>query len=154
MVTVWSGQRDVVLDPKISLMESRSMSRKSLMVAAILIYLPLIGAVLGGMWRARTWAMAHFGSEQAQADWQSFRDAVAEDNRAAGPVQRRVPQSEEPPARVLMRDHFLVCTIIVSVLSTALYATLAMLLIGVLSERREPSAEGVAETARSRTSSH
>jgi hypothetical protein len=45
----------------------------------------------------------------AQADWDAFRDAMrrqsGRDGPVPGPVQRKVPKSAEPPARVWLRDH-------------------------------------------------
>ena len=46
---------------------------------------------------------------QAQAEWDAWREDAKKMAEEPGPVKRRVPKSAEPPALVLMRDHFAVC---------------------------------------------
>lgn len=41
-----------------------------------------------------------------QQSWEAWREAAAKEDGSHGPVQRAVPPSDEPPMRVLMRDHF------------------------------------------------
>ena len=43
----------------------------------------------------------------AQADWQAWRQSVPNQTQSGG-VKRRPPSSAEPPALVLLRDHFAV----------------------------------------------
>ena len=47
------------------------------------------------------------------------------------PVQRRVPKSNEPPALVMMRDHFAVSLFAAVLFSTMLYWVLAWFVMGV-----------------------
>jgi len=43
---------------------------------------------------------------EQQADWDEFRSAMRRQSGRDGPVQRKVPKSVEPPARVWLRDYF------------------------------------------------
>ena len=51
---------------------------------------------------------------------------------SAGPVKRREPKSLEPPALVLMRDHFAVCLGLALLLSTVLFGTFMFFVRGAL----------------------
>ena len=55
-------------------------------------------------------------------------------------VQRRAPKSAEPPALVLMRDHFAACLAIAVLLSSVLFGTFMVLVRGALSSRHAPRA--------------
>lgn len=68
-------------------------------------YLALIICVVGGMFEVRRRTLETLGTPQAIAEWQAWREAAAEQS-AQGPVRRRVPKSEVPPALVLMRGYF------------------------------------------------
>ena len=107
----------------------------------LVVYLGLMATIAAGMFRARDWASGSLDNTVATDEWQKFREEVVDMNEAS-PVQRRVPKSNEPPALVLLRDHFAACTTIALVLSTALYATCAFFAIGILSDDR-PQAEKV-----------
>jgi hypothetical protein len=52
--------------------------------------------------------------------------------QGAGPVKRRVPGSLEPPALVLMRDHFAVCLGFALLLSTVLFGTFMFFVRGAM----------------------
>lgn len=65
--------------------------------------------------------MDTYGTSQASADWQAWKSA-AEELAEEGPVTRRPPKATEPPALMLMRDHFPACLGISLLLSSCLYA--------------------------------
>ena len=94
-------------------------------------YVIMIGLLGWGLLRAQNWATASLSDAVARGDWQRFRDDVVKMN-SDSPVRRRIPKSKEPPALVLMRDHFTVCAVISVVLSSALYGTFALFVIGSL----------------------
>jgi hypothetical protein len=71
-------------------------------------------------------------NEDSRRDWEAWREAVQESQSGTGPVQRRVPKSDEPPALVLMRDHFGVCLTIALVLSSILFGTFVLFARGVM----------------------
>ena len=102
-------------------------------VAWLSVYAALILILTWGLFRARHNALTALGTEQAHGDWQQWRDAAREQNRSAGPVQRRVPKSEEPPALVLLRDHFATSWLILAILTSLVFASLMWMIRGVLS---------------------
>lgn len=100
-------------------------------------FLVLLAGLTYGMFQARAWAEAEYRTPEALAEWESFRDDVAEQAEQPEVVRRRVPQSVEPPALVLLRDHFATCLVISLVLSSALYGCFAFFLGGVLVKRKD-----------------
>jgi hypothetical protein len=101
-------------------------------VAATTVYVLTMIALVLGLFRARQWVAGTYSDNAARSEWQSFRDDVVRQSTDNAPVRRRVPQSAEPPALVLMRDYFVVCLAISLVLSTALFATMTLFVGGVV----------------------
>lgn len=104
-------------------------------------YLLLAAAVVAGSLYARSWAISVYGSPQAQAQWEQWRTESARLS-TDGPVKRRVPKSDKPPALVLATTYFGICLTIALVLSTVLFATVAYFIYGVWrapSNLRRPS---------------
>lgn len=64
-----------------------------------------MGALVGGLWHVRGRVIAELGTPEARADWEAWRQGVA-DRQGDGVVQRRIPKSDEPPHLVLLRDYF------------------------------------------------
>lgn len=54
----------------------------------------------------RTGRLAQLADPEVQADWNSFREAMRRESDGSGPVQRKVPRSQEPPELVWLRDYF------------------------------------------------
>src|SRR5688572_6039113 len=98
-------------------------------------YLALVAAVVSGMFYGRQQALAIYGTADAQAEWDAWRDKAKQLAEESGPVKRRVPKSAAPPALVLMRDYFGVCLGLALVLSTVLFGTLMLLVRGALTGR-------------------
>ena len=99
-------------------------------------YIVLVAAVVAGVFYARQQALATYGTAGAQAEWDAWREDARRLAEESGPVKRRVPRSEAPPALVLMRDHFGVCLGLALVLSTVLFGTLMLFVRGAISSRR------------------
>ena len=95
-------------------------------------YAILLAAVLWSLFAARRSALARLSSEQSQSDWQAWREDVADQQAIAGPVQRRVPKSLEPPALVLMRDYFATSLAGAILFTTVLYWILAWFVTGAV----------------------
>jgi hypothetical protein len=91
----------------------------------------LLAAVAGGMFHIRDSVLQSAGPN-AQQDWEEWREAVKEGQAKDLPVQRRVPKSDEPPAVVLLRDHFGVCLTIAVVLSAVLFGTFLLFIRGAI----------------------
>jgi hypothetical protein len=104
----------------------------------LLAYLLLMALVIGSVYYARRQALAIYGTGQAQAEWDAWRDEARKMADQPSPVKRRVPQSPEPPALVLMRDHFAACLALALVLSTVLFATFMFFLRGALKPASPP----------------
>jgi hypothetical protein len=101
----------------------------------LLLYVGIIAAVAGALVRARQIAIDTYGSAEAQAEWDEWRDEARQMAEGTGPVQRRVPKSAEPPALVLMRDHFAACLVGSVLLTTVLFATFMFFVRGALAAR-------------------
>jgi hypothetical protein len=108
----------------------RSSGYVSYAVSGIL-YLLILAAVIGGSYFARSWAISVYGSPQAQAQWDEWRAGAAKLS-TEGPVKRRVPKSDKPPALVLATTYFGVCVTIALLLTTVLFATATYFVQGVL----------------------
>jgi hypothetical protein len=97
------------------------------------LYVALVAAVVGGLVYARSRVMTSYGTDQAQSEWDTWREDAKSQAEGKGPVARRVPKSAEPPALVLMRDYFALCMVIAVALSSVLFGTLAFFVRGALS---------------------
>ncbi|MEM8681088.1 MAG: hypothetical protein AAGF97_17215 [Planctomycetota bacterium] len=117
------------------------MSGRAKFIAAV-IYLVMIAANVWGMLRVRTWAKQAYGTVAAQEDWDAWRAEATrhsgEEGEVEGPVKRRVPKSARPPALVLMDDYFVICVIFSLVLSSILFATLCLMLVGATRAPPDP----------------
>ena len=96
------------------------------------MYAAVMAAVAGAMFQARRNVVAVYGTTQAQAEWDDWRDDAKKMSSSAGPVKRREPKSPQPPALVLMRDHFAACLGLSLVLTSVLFGTLMILIRGAL----------------------
>jgi hypothetical protein len=102
-------------------------------LAWLLAYVALIALVVGGLFYGRQRAFALYGSESAQAEWDTWREDAKKLADESGPVKRRIPKSIEPPALVLMRDHFVVCLAGSLLLTSVLFGTFMILVRGAFS---------------------
>ncbi|MFM8379218.1 MAG: hypothetical protein ACKOB1_07830 [Planctomycetia bacterium] len=78
---------------------------RAVLVAAVVVWLALLVGPPAYLLRFRSEWLASLERPQAQAQWDEFRDAMREQSGRAGPVQRKVPKSVEPPLRVWLRDY-------------------------------------------------
>ena len=98
----------------------------------LVLYAAVLAAVTGGLLRARYDALATFGTSTAQTEWDTWRSDAKDMALGAGPVKRREPKSPEPPALVLMRDHFAACLGLALLLSTVLFGTFMFFVRGAM----------------------
>lgn len=56
--------------------------------------------------RTRTAWLEQLDRPEVQAEWDAFKRDMRRQSGRDGPVQRKVPKSAEPPARVWLRDYF------------------------------------------------
>jgi hypothetical protein len=103
-----------------------------------MLYVATVAAVAGAIVQARRSVMATYGTPQAQAEWDTWREDAQEMASDAGPVRRRAPKSAEPPALVLMRDHFAACLGLAVLLSSILFATFMFFARGAMGTNTFP----------------
>lgn len=97
------------------------------------LYVLTIVGIVWGIFDTRAKMIAQYSSEKAQRDWETWRsEATTQTND--GTVERRQPKSLEPPALVLMRDHFTVVVIAGVVFGSMLFFMLAVAVHGTLAK--------------------
>ena len=106
------------------------MSRTSVLILAA--YVILIATVAGGLFAARSRVLQHRDPESSRQAWEQWRQEAARQSAGQGPVRRRAPTATEAPTVLLLRDHFVACLTLALLISSVLFATLAMMLHGVL----------------------
>ena len=99
----------------------------------LLAYVAILAIVIGGVFYGRAQAKMIYGSQAAQSEWESWREDTKKMAEGAGPVKRRVPKSAEPPALVLMRDHFAICLAGSVLLTSVLFGTFMVFIRGAFS---------------------
>ena len=92
--------------------------------------LAVMAAVVGAMVKVRSDVTGVYGTKSAQNQWDDWRSDAKKMASGTGPVKRREPKSAEPPALVLMRDHFAVCLAGSLLLSTVLFGTFMFFIRG------------------------
>ena len=97
-----------------------------------LIYFAVMATVISGLVKVRSNVLAAYDAPSAQTDWDEWRAEAKQMETGKGPVKRREPKSAEPPALVLMRDHFAVCLGGAIVLSSVLFGTFMVFIRGAL----------------------
>lgn len=95
-------------------------------------YLAVMAAVSGAMLKVRGDVSVAYGTQAAQTEWDDWRQDAKKMAAGTGPVKRREPKSAEPPALVLMRDHFAVCLGGSLLLSTVLFGTFMIFIRGAI----------------------
>jgi hypothetical protein len=69
---------------------------------------------------------------EAQSHWDAFRHDMRQQSDREGPVQRKVPKSAEPPARVWLRDYFRLAVVAWVLFVGVLGGFFSLLVAGVL----------------------
>ncbi len=111
----------------------------AVVVAVWLATLALPPAILAA-WR--TSRLAELARPEVQAEWDAFRAAMREQSGGAGPVQRKVPKSPEPPELVWLRDYFALAVTAWVALVGVLGGFLGLLVLGVTAAGRQGPANG------------
>jgi hypothetical protein len=110
-------------------------------LGAMVVYLIAMAAVVYGLRAARAAALRDYGSASAASEWQEWRREATKQSEGEGPVKRRSPKSEKPPALMLMTEHFNTCLALSLLLTSVLYGTLVAMVHGAYRrpEAWEPS---------------
>ena len=99
----------------------------------LVLYLLAVTAIVGGLVFARRWALTQLERPEAKAQWDEWRvDEVRRSEEGRGPVQRRPPVSTEPPALVMLRDHFAAALAACLAIGSVLFGFLMMTIRGIL----------------------
>jgi hypothetical protein len=92
----------------------------------------LLTAVIGSMVWMRQSTLAEYSTPESIAAWRAWREDVRRQQAKPGPVERKVPKSDEPPALVLMRDYFAVSLAGATFFTSLLYCVMAWFVTGAL----------------------
>jgi hypothetical protein len=112
---------------------------KSFRYAAwMLLYLMVVAVVVGFMWRARQRTIALLENPRAKASWQEWQGEARRQSEGDGPVARKMPQTDEPPELVLLRDYFATSLAGVLMLTSAIFIASAALFRGMWRGPRFP----------------
>lgn len=103
--------------------QKKRAARKKTVVLALVAYAILQAAVFLVVAKTRQWVFDQYSGPAAQRDWAQWRDEAIRQSEGDGPVERRVPKSEQPPALVLARDYYPTCLFGAWLFSTLLFAS-------------------------------
>jgi len=108
------------------------------------IYFVWLTAIILGMFAARRTAFTTFDTPEARAQWDAWREAPPNQpqNRTELPVKRKPPSTAEPPALVLMRDHFTVMLCGAMLFGSLLFAALMLAARGALAGSKQETPGG------------
>jgi|DewCreStandDraft_4_1066084.scaffolds.fasta_scaffold26072_3 hypothetical protein len=106
------------------------------LLAGWLFWLMLGILVLAGaaaaLWHAREWAMADLSGSSGRQAWHDWKEHTRKLASSGGPVARRPVQADEPPALVLLRDHFATVLAACLTLLAALLGFIGFVVRGIL----------------------
>jgi len=97
-------------------------------------YLAVMALVVTGVMYGRRQALLIYGSQEAQGEWDAWREDAKKMAEEPAVVSRRQPKSTEPPALVLMRDYFGICLAGAVLLSSVLFGTFMVFVRGAMKE--------------------
>jgi hypothetical protein len=117
------------------------MTRRTL-VLGLAAYLITIVAILWGLRQARESVIARMGDEQTVAAWQDWAEETRRPIEPGQTVERRPVKSDEPPALILMRDHFGSVQLVSLLIGSFVFAFLAFLGVGIWRQSRDPGPAG------------
>jgi hypothetical protein len=125
-------------------------------IACLLAYAVMVSVVVWLMFYARNNVLTTFSTPEARQQWEEWRDKAWEqanekEREKLGPrpektsdqplgkkpkeketVERKIPRSQEPPALVLMRDHFASCLVMVLLICSTIFGAFIFFLQGAL----------------------
>lgn len=102
---------------------------------AVVIAPPVMLARVRGTW------LEDLDRPQRQTDWDVFRTDMRRQSGRDGPVQRKVPRSTEPPARVWLRDYFPLAVAAWMLFAGVLGGVFCLFVVGTLTGRGAAAGE-------------
>ena len=107
-------------------------------ICAVAIYLVAMLLMVWGLRFARQRVIDSLGSPEALAQWRAFAEETRKEPVPGQAVERRPVKSDEPPALVLMRDHFGAIAGTSLLIGSFVYAFLAFLVLGSWNAKAAP----------------
>lgn len=105
------------------------------LVGCLVLYVVMMAGLLLLLVEARRRTIAALDSPQARAQWEQWRAETRRQSKTPGPANRRVPNSQEPPGLILLRDHFPAVAGTCALVSTCLFVFLAVVFRGAFLNR-------------------
>lgn len=107
--------------------------RRRIVLIWNVIYVALTAGLAWGVLSVRDRHLEWAAQPQSRAEWEAWKEAVRDGNESASqPIARRVLTADEPPATILLRDHFPGVCLTLFLVWTAFFAFMAMVTTGVL----------------------
>ena len=101
----------------------------------LVAWLVVMAAIVASLWLLRRRTVERLNQPESIAQWRHWRAETERQSQSPGPVQRRTAKSDEPPALVLLRDHFGAIVATSILMGTFLFAFLAFVGRGILRQR-------------------
>ncbi|HUY92992.1 MAG TPA: hypothetical protein VMV10_29955 [Pirellulales bacterium] len=98
----------------------------------LVAYLATMAGLAAALVYVRRQTVAQLSSPKAMADWQAWKAETERQAERPGASGRRPVRSDEPPALVLLRDHFAPIMAMSLTVATFLFGFLAMILRGAV----------------------
>jgi hypothetical protein len=114
-----------------------SASRRLLVTGVLITWLAAVVGPPCCLYAWRESRLAVLATPEARRQWETFREDVRRQTGTAGPVQRKVPRSTEPPELVWLRDYASLAATAWVVLAGVLGGVLAGLVLGVAGSASE-----------------
>jgi hypothetical protein len=127
-----AGRKDGVVN-------SRPRLRNIVTAAVIAAWLATLIVPPALLLQARSGWLEQLERPEAQAGWDAFRRDMRRQSGRDGPVQRKVPKSVEPPARVWLRDYFQLAVMAWVLFVGVLGGFFCLLVAGMAGRGRGPS---------------
>ena len=108
--------------------------RRRLKLAGAVLYVVLLATLIGSLYALRHRVLSPDRRAAAQRNWEAWRRQASDQVKRQPGTRRQVPRSPEPPATVLLRDHFGLCLTIAIVFGSALFGSFWFFLYGALTQ--------------------
>lgn len=118
--------------------QQRPWLRRFVTVGVVATWLTALALPPALLLRVRTVWLEQLDRPEAQAGWDEFRRDMRSQSGRDGPVQRKVPKSPEPPARVWLRDYFPLAVLAWVLFVGVLGGFFCLLVAGVAGRSRGP----------------
>jgi hypothetical protein len=101
----------------------------------LIAYVIIVATVLAALRYGREMVITRMGDPESVAAWQQWAEETRRPVAPGESVERRPVKSDEPPALILMRDHFGSVQAVSLVIGTFLFCFLGFLGYGIANQR-------------------